>query len=121
MATNIPFRITGKTITLQTSSSISTSQSRQVLASDFGLTNLPEQLRVVNNGTVDVWVSFTQATATAAFPTAGTTTVGTPTAGIRLKPNVVEIISLNTGPVLWINDISGTASQAYDLTPGEGL
>jgi hypothetical protein len=121
MATNVPFRITGKTITLQTSGTISTSQSRQVQASDFGLNDLPMQLRVVNNGTVDVWVSFTAATATAAFPTAGTTTVGTPTVGIRLKPNIIEIISLNTTPVLWINDISGTASQTYDLTPGEGL
>lgn len=120
MAYNAPFSIQGKTVSLQTSATPSTSQSRQIQASDFGMTSLPSQLRFVNNGTSDVWISMTSATATVVIPTPGTSTVGTPQAVVRLKPGVIEVFGMGGGPVLFVSDISTGASQVYDVTPGEG-
>ncbi len=121
MAGNIPFCPQGKTITLQTSGSINTSQNRQVKESDFAISTLPSQFRIVNNGTADIWVVFSSTSGpTAAFPTAGTTSVGTPQPGWRLKPGVVEVFTNPAGPSLFIADISSVASQTYDITAGEG-
>src|SRR5258708_18294323 len=121
MANNSPPNVQGKTISLQTSATPSTSQSRVILPTDFGMGNLPAQVRIVNNGTGDVWISMTPASATAVIPTPGTTTVGTPQAVFRLKPGAIETFTCGGGPALFVNDISTVASQVYDLTPGEGL
>jgi hypothetical protein len=131
------FQQTGLSATLTTNVAPSTSQSALVTLANLGLTQAPQSLRMINNGTADVWVSITSATATAAFPTPGTTTAGTPTAGLRLKPGVVEVfglsqLGLNAGggssptgpgslPGFWVNTISASASQPIDITPGEGV
>lgn len=121
MAYNAPFQPKGKTISFTTSGTPSTAQSRQVQASDFGLNNrLPDNLRVVNRGSADVWISFTEATATIAIPTPGTTTTGTPQQAICIVPGVVEVFTLPAGPVLWVNDISTGASETYHILGGEG-
>lgn len=120
MAYNAPFAPAGNTISLTTSGTGSTSQSRQVNASDFGRTSFPPQLRIVNRGASDVWVSFTSATATVAIPTPGTTTVGTPQPVIILLPGVVEVFSIAPSQNFWINDISTGISQTYHVLAGEG-
>jgi hypothetical protein len=120
-----PFCQQGKTISLTAGVA---SQSRQVFPADFGLpavasapTGFPPHVRIVNRGTVDIWVSFTTASTTIAIPTPGTTTVGTPQQGFLILPGVIEIFTLPTGGLLWIQDISTQAGQTYHLTIGEGL
>jgi hypothetical protein len=126
------FQQLGKTVTLNTNAVVSTNQSAIVLMTDFALTQAPQSLRMINNGTADVWVYITPAAAVAAFPTAGTTTAGTPQPGFRLKPGVVEVFGLNVlaanpnnvqPPVagFWVNTISSVASQPIDISPGEGM
>lgn len=122
MAGNTAFTPQGKTITLQTSATPSTSQNRQVKESDFAISTLPSQFRIVNNGSADIWIVLSSTSApTAAFPTAGTTTVGTPQPGIRVKAGLTEVIGNPAGPSLFIADICSVASQTYDITAGEGL
>jgi hypothetical protein len=98
-------------------------QSRQVKLTDFGLSYWPPQMRMVNVGTVPVWVWFSSASQTLVIPVAGTTTVGTPSEGIPLIPGIVEVFTLTNfqGQNLWVSDISTAAAQIYYLTPGEGL
>lgn len=126
------FQPTGKTITLQTNATPSTSQSCPITLNDIGVQTFPSQVRTVNNGTADVWINFTPSTGTIVVPTAGTTTPGTPQQAIRLKPGVVETFSLNTWAAnpnnvqppsqgFFVQSISSVASQAIDLTFGEGL
>lgn len=126
------FQQQGKSFTLTASAA---SQTCPVQVSDLGLTQPPQALRCINNGTADVWISFTNAAGTAAFPVAGTTTVGTPAAGFRLKPGAIEVIQLNaaaanvaggivantSGPGFFINYIGASAGQAVDFSPGEGV
>lgn len=122
MAGNIPFAPQGKSITLQTSGTINTSQNRLILPSDFALPFYPTQLLIISNGTDDIWIATgLTSSVTAVFPTAGTTTVGTPQPGVRLKPGAIQVFTLNCGQVLYLADISPTASQKYDLIPGEGM
>jgi hypothetical protein len=116
------FQPIGLTATLQTNASASTSDNYQLLPSAFGLTNFPQQVRFINNGTADIWVALANATGTAAaFPTIAAGGTGTPTAGWRLKPGVVEVFTIPGGPALFISDISASTSQSYDVTFGEGL
>jgi hypothetical protein len=98
-------------------------QSRQVKLTDFGLSYWPPQFRVVNIGTVPVWLWISQASFSLTIPTPGTTTVGTPQLGVPIIPGIVEIYTLSNFQLanLWINDISTAANQTYYLTPGEGL
>lgn len=124
MAYNSPFRPHGKTVSLQTSATPGTSQNYQILASDFGLTSgqiWPAHFRIINNGTADIWFAARPtAGLVAAFPTIVAGTAGTSQVGFRLKPGVVEVFTLQDGPAFWVSDVSGTASQPYDLSPGEG-
>lgn len=120
MAYNTPFQPYGQTVSLQTSGSASTAQSRQITAANFGLDRLPPMIRVINRGTADIWISFTNAQTTIAIPTPGTTTAGTPQACFLIVPGVVEIFVPNAGPQLFVNDISTGTSNVYHLTGGEG-
>jgi hypothetical protein len=119
-----PFAPTGKTITLTTNGSASTTNSLQILPSDFGYTGsiFPPNYMFTNNGTADIWIvmaTTAAVAAAAAFPTAGTTTVGTPQLGFRLKPGVIQVMSFD-GQVLFVGDLSTGTSQSFDITPGEG-
>lgn len=118
-----PFLALGKTVTLSTNGSINMVNSTQIQPSDFNLTFLPTQYMLVSNGTADIWVVFAATSAVAAaaaFPTAGTTTPGTPQLGVRLKPGVIMVVTFSGGPNLFVGNISATASQTFDITPGEG-
>jgi hypothetical protein len=126
------FQALGKSVSLLTNAAASTTQSAVIFLTDLGLLQAPQSLRIVNNGTVDIWVSFTPLTQAAAFPTPGTVTAGTPQPGFRLKPGVVEVFALNAmspnpavaqigNPGFWVNTISTVAAQPFDITPGEGL
>jgi hypothetical protein len=119
------FQPQGLTIGFVTSGTISTSQSVQITPQNLGLPasqlNFPPQVWLINRGTVDVFVSFTLATATIAIPTAGTTTVGTPTQAFNLVAGVPVVLTVPIGPTLWMQNISGTASQTYYVTFGEGI
>jgi len=121
-----------KTITVQTNVAPSTSQSTVINLTDMGLTQWPQSLRMINNGTVDIWVYPSNSAQTAAFPTAGTVTAGTPQPGFRLKPGVVEVFALSVlatnpsaaqppVPGFFLNTIASVASQQFDVSPGEGL
>lgn len=127
MALYSAFEPTGLTATLQTNSTLSTNQTTGLLTlAAFGITLVPEAFRMINNGTVDIWVVWSASSSvTAAFPVAGTTTIGTPAAGFRLKPNIVEVFRFNawntTAGGFYIATICSVASQAFDMTPGEGV
>lgn len=127
----MPFQNQGKTCTITATAGAA---SALVKFSQLGLTQgqAPSSLRVVNNGTVDVWIQFSQTTAVAAFPTAGTVDGGTPQYGYRLKPGIVEVIAFNVVaanpgndqppiPGFWVNTFSSLATQNIDITPGEGI
>src|ERR1700730_7020806 len=132
MALLSAFQYLGKSVTLITNAAASSTQRAFVLRTEFFLTQWPQALRMVNNGTVDIWVSFTQAGTAAAFPVGGTTTAGTPSAGFRLKPGIVEIFGWPTlapnpsalhpqVPGFFVNSIASLGAQPFDMTPGEGL
>lgn len=128
MANNNAFAQRGKSVSHTTSGTPSTAQIYEIQRSDInpGIENPPSVFRCINNGTADVWlvIANTQAAVgTPAFPTAGTgSAVGTPQPGFRLKVGVVEVFTIPWGAGgVWVGDVSGTASQNYDLTPGEGL
>jgi hypothetical protein len=96
----------------------------------MGLSQWPQSLRVVNNGTTDIWVWFTATAQTAAFPVPGTTTPGTPAPGFRAKPGIVEVFGLNVvapnvqNPLssnFFVNTIALAGAQVLDISPGEGL
>lgn len=124
MAYNSAFKPEGKTVTLTAGLS---SGSKLVTAGSFGLNNIPETVRLANNGTADIWMYISkgdQGPQTAAFPTAGgQNDIGTPQPGFRLKPGIVEVFTTKyVGPDgFYVNDISTSASQTYDITPGVGL
>jgi hypothetical protein len=115
----------GKTASLQTNATPSTSNNYQITTANLGLdakAGFPPQARFVNNGTADIWIVISSVTGiAAAFPTVSAGTAGTPQPGLRLKPGVVEVQTLPGGPNMFISDISGTASQQYDMTVGEGV
>lgn len=113
----------GNTISFTTSGTPSTAQSVQITPTNFGVggPGFPSQVRVVNRGTADVWISFTPLTATIAIPTPGTTTVGTPALAICILPGIVEVFTLPSGPTLWMNNISTGTSQTYHVLIGEGM
>lgn len=130
MGQTAAFQLSGLSVSLTTNAAPATSQSALIKLSDLGMLQAPAALRVVNNGAVDIWMSITPAAAAAVLPTPGTTTAGTPTAGLRLKPGVVEVFTLaalglaagGAGvPGFFVNTISANATQAFDLSPGEGL
>jgi hypothetical protein len=115
----------GSTISLTTSGTASTSQSRQVTPQNLGfaasVTTFPPCVRIANRGASDIWVSFTVATATAVIPTPGTATVGTPQAVWIIPAGAIEVWTFAPGPTLWINDISTGISQTYHVVFGEGI
>lgn len=95
----------------------------------------PQQLRILNKGTVDVWHLLTNGPAggTAAIPTTGTTTFGTPQPGFWAAPGVEISLTLPIqikviGSLLnginqygfWINTIATVASQVVEYCLGEG-
>jgi hypothetical protein len=124
MAIGDAFQPQGQTVSLTTSGSASTAQSRQILVTNLGFpagTPFPPNVRIVNRGTSDIWVSFTIATATIVIPTPGTSTVGTPQPALIIIPGSVELWSFDAGPTLWVNDISTGVSQTYHLVFGEGI
>lgn len=124
MSVATAFTPKGNTITFTTSGTGSTAQGVLITPANLGLPTasaLPTQVRMVNRGTTDVFVSFTPAPATISLPVAGTTTVGTPAPGIYLIPGIVEAFTLPTGDVVWMNNISTAVSQSYYVTFGEGM
>lgn len=129
-----PFLPYGKTFLFSTTVAINTTQSRQILTTDiFGAGNAaltPNAVRIHNSGTVVVWFNFTAAAGAVVVPTAGLTTVGAPQLAIPIYPGLVEVFTLQLPwtplgipgvPGVFMQDISGTASQPYELTFGEGL
>lgn len=124
MAINAPFSPHGLTVGLATSGTASTANSRQITSTILGIKDSVfaalQSVMCVNRGTADVWISFTTATATIAIPVADGTDTGTPAQALVLIPGAYLIFTLNTGPTLWVNDISTGTSQDYYLTFGEG-
>jgi len=120
MAYNAPFQPVGNTVSLQTSGTASTSQSRQVTIANFGVDYARPNIRVVNRGSADIWISITEATATIAIPTPGTTTAGTPQQCWVIVPGIVEVFTIPAGPTFWVSDISTGISQVYHIIMGEG-
>lgn len=131
MAILSAFQVIGQTVSLVTNATPATSQSATVGLDDFVLTQPPQSLRMINNGTSDIWIWLTKTAQTAAFPVAGTTEGGH-APGFRLKPGIIEVFAANvwafnveaTDPKMsafWVNTISAVASQQFDMTPGEGL
>lgn len=112
------------TAALTTNATPSTSTSVQLTAAAMGIptyTAFPPQARMVNRGSADVFVSFTTASTAAVLPTAGTSTIGTPTNGWYLIPGIVEVFTLPTGDVVWLNYICTAASQVFYVALGEGM
>lgn len=130
---NSPFQPAGKSF------SISVGAANQVTAvalSDLGLTQTPSTMRLINNGTADVWITFGNVNnPVAAFPVAGTVTTGTPQAGLRLKPGAIETFEVPTFAAnvptvanpnvlssgLWIATIGAAAGPVVDVSFGEGI
>lgn len=130
MSTGSAFQTLGKTVAV---SAGVTAASNLIRYQDLGLVvgQAPQSLRVVNNGTADVWMQLSATAQTAAFPAAGAG-AGTPAYGVRLKPGVIEIFGLNfmslnpnneqpIDPGFFVNTISGSAGQIIEITGGEGL
>lgn len=131
----------GDSVIINTSATPSTSQSTPIVLGGGGSTGtlaIPyhadsQQIRLLNKGTVDIWLSFTSpAAAAVAIPTAGTTTVGTPQPVTWLEPGVDLVLTLPqgwqaltgttlNGPGFWLNTIATVASQSLYLQIGEGL
>jgi hypothetical protein len=114
------FQPQGLTLAFVTSGTINTAASTQITPQNLGFPanqqNFPPNVWVVNAGTVGVWVSFTPATATIVVPTAGS-----PTQAMLVLPNQYIAWTVIVGPALWVNSISGTASQPFYVTFGEGM
>lgn len=129
MSTGSAFQWVGKTVAV---SAGLTAGSNLVKFTDLGINQAPQALRVVNNGTVDVWMWLSNVTqAGVAFPVAAAG-AGTPAYGVRLKPGVIEIFGFNAininpnneqpvNPGFFVNTIALLAAQAIDITGGEGL
>jgi hypothetical protein len=128
------FELRGKSFTITVGVA---NQVTPVNLSDLGMTQIPDVLQFINNGTADVWLVLSSTAApVAAFPTPGTTTVGTPQPGLRLKPGAIVVYRCNAsviaqnvpnaagnqvGPGFYMATISGTAAQPIDVSPGEGI
>jgi hypothetical protein len=135
VALNKAFEPQGLTITLTTNAVGGTSNSVLINSAALGVKFKPTQFRLINVGTDYVWVSFTQTAAGIVVPTAGTgggsnATVGTPQQAIRLVPLVVEVFTFSQynpnptsgqGDGFYLNNISATAGQVFDVTAGEGV
>lgn len=128
-----PIFLQGNSAILTTSATPSTSRSVPVPVSSMGVSGGVPQIRLLNKGTVDVWLSFTSpAAAAAVIPTAGTeATLGTPQAVLWLAPGIEITLSLpcsiapltgvtNTPVGFWVNHISTVASQVFQLQLGDG-
>jgi hypothetical protein len=128
------FEQTGKSFTITVGV---TSTVASVNLADIGLTQIPQALRFINNGTADVWVVMGNVNSlVAAFPVPAAANTGTPQAGFRVKPGatvdmrcnandptqkVPNNAATNVGPGFYLATISGTAAQALDVIPGEGI
>jgi hypothetical protein len=141
MSQIIAFCPHGDSVILTTSATPNTSQSTPITLGGGGSSNslaLPfhadsQQIRLLNKGTADIWLSFTSPLgATIAIPTPGTTTVGTPQPATWIEPGVDLILTLAcgwiplpttayNGPGFFLNSISSAASQTLYLQIGEGL
>lgn len=128
MSTGSAFQTSGKSVSVAAGAS---SASNLLKFTDLGLTQAPQALRIVNNGTVPVWLWISNATQTAVFPVAGAN-AGTPAFGVLLMPGVIEIFGFNAinvnpnneqpqNPGFWVNTISSLTAQPIFITGGEGL
>lgn len=98
-----PFRPNaGATVNIDVSSS---SQS-------VALTNAPDSIRIMNNGTATVWVNFGPSGVTAAVAT-----------GMPVGPGVTEVIRWRTsdGSALYAAAIAAGATGKIYFTPGSGI
>lgn len=136
MSIQAAFLPMGQSVILTTNAVASTNQSFAVVYSGSANLNipsaLPNQARFINIGTDMIWLNFTTpSVGTAVIPTAGTTTLGTPQPSIWLAPNVEVVLTLpvsvvpllpaGTGVGFWLNTISASASQKFQMHLGEGL
>jgi hypothetical protein len=122
MAQNLPWTLQGQSIILTTNATPSTSQSAQILLTNFNLSEWPPSIRVYNAGSSAVWFSITTVTTVVVIPAAGTTTAGTPEPVTFLAPGIVEAMGFpgSNSDIVWINTISAVASQNIYISPGEG-
>lgn len=97
----------------------------QVAAQASGLGFCPQCVRVVNTGTVPVWISFTTALRTAIIAVAGTPSLEE----VPVLAGAIEVFALSqvanvasaTPYTLQVNTIASVASQVLYVTFGEGL
>jgi len=103
----------------------------------------PPQIRLLNLGTVMVWLNFsvpvfgvgggdpTSSAGTAVIPVAGTTTLGTPQPVVWIAPGIEITLTIPVGFArltgvanspfgFWLNYISGSAAQNFQLQLGDG-
>lgn len=130
-----PFMPIGNAVILTTNGTASTNNSVMVPYVPSAGLNIasaqPTQIRMLNKGTADIWVSFTAAATAAVIPTPGTTTFGTPQPVSWLAPGVEITLSLPgifqlqgataTGYGFWLNNISTGISQNFYFQLGEGV
>jgi hypothetical protein len=133
MALGGAFKQDGLTFSLSAGAAVTSTPVR--LFSDLGIRQMPQAIRLLNNGTIDVWVEFdSQAQAGTNFPVAGTANaIGTPAKGVRLKPGIIEVFYFQGQspagglgalgePGFVVNMIAASAGPAIiDFTLGEGL
>lgn len=132
-----PFMPIGNTVILTTNGTASTANNTMVPWVPSAGLNIPSaqpnQIRMLNKGSADIWVSFTAASTAIAIPTAGanTGTIGTPTAATWLAPGIEITLTIPgpfalsgataTGYGFWLNNISTGVSQVFYFQLGEGV
>lgn len=133
-----PIALFGNSAILTTNAGASTNTSVPVLLSALGFVNFqnPPQIRLLNKGTADIWLNFTNPAAVpAVIPVAGTTTLGTPSPVIWLAPGIEITLTLPvsiapmtgvtgvTGAAatgFWMSNISTGTSQSFQFQLGDG-
>jgi hypothetical protein len=118
------FAITVGVASSSTPVSFNPTLANQAAAQASGLQSQPPQVRVVNQGTAPVYISFTTAARTAVAPVAGTPSLEVPVQpGEDIVFTLTQIANANSATpyTLLVNTISGTAAQPVLVTFGEGL
>lgn len=120
------FNVTTNGTTLTPSAQVVSFAPVQSTAQATGLFICPPQVRVVNTGTSQVFISFTSALRTAAVPGSGT-----PSLEVAVQPGEDIVFTLTQYPLpnqtpaldltLQINTISVGTSQVLYVTFGEGI
>ena len=109
------FKPLGNTVAITAAASAPTGV--QASASSSAKANFAGQYRVINAGTVTVFLGVgTSAAAAAAAAVAATS--GTPAAGIPLVPGAVEIFSFDIDT--YFSALAASNTTLY-ITPGDGL